>query len=107
MIYKDFISLYTSDGFVRTLAEKIKPNDRQRLQLRGVFGSLDAVLASAIYELCHQNYLFILHDREEAAYFQNDLQNLIPEKEIFLYPSSYKKPYDVEETDNANVLFSL
>ncbi|MBS0001306.1 MAG: transcription-repair coupling factor [Cyclobacteriaceae bacterium] len=105
MIHKDFISLYTSDGFIQTIAEKIKPNEKQRLQLKGLSGSLDAVIITAIYQLCHQNYLFILHDREEAAYFQNDLQNLIPEREILLFPSSYKKPYDVEETDNANVLF--
>jgi transcription-repair coupling factor (superfamily II helicase) len=105
LIYKDFISLYTNDGLVQTVAEKIRPNERQRVQLRGLFGSLDAVIIAAIYNLSHQNYLFILHDREEAAYFQNDLQNLITDKEILLYPSSYKKPYDVEETDNANVLY--
>ncbi len=105
MTYKDFLSLYTGDSLIQTVAEKIKPNNKQQIQLRGLFGSLDSILAAAIYQLCRQNYLFILHDREEAAYFQNDLQNLIPEKEILLYPSSYKKPYDVEETENANVLF--
>jgi len=103
--YTDFLSLYTGDGFIQHVAEQIKPNTKQRIQLRGLFGSLDAVLLAAICRLSHQNYLVILHDREEAAYFQNDLQNLIPEKEIMLYPSSYKKPYDVQETDNANVLF--
>lgn len=103
--YKDFLSLYTEDSFIQTVAERIKPNEKQQFQLRGLFGSLDSILVAAIYHLCHQNYLFILHDREEAAYFQNDLLNLIPEKEILLYPSSYKKPYQVEETENANVLF--
>jgi transcription-repair coupling factor (superfamily II helicase) len=103
--YKDFLSLYTEDGFIRTIAEQIKPDVKQQVQLRGLFGSLDAVLVAAVYRLCLQNYMIILHDREEAAYFHNDLQNLVPEKEILLYPSSYKKPYDVQETDNANVLF--
>ncbi len=105
MTYKDFLSLYTEDSLIQTVAERIKKDEKQQLQLRGLFGSLDSILAAAIYQLSHQNYLFILHDREEAAYFQNDLHNLIPEKEILLYPSSYKKPYDVEETENANVLF--
>jgi transcription-repair coupling factor (superfamily II helicase) len=104
LIDKEFISSYTADSLVRTVVERIKPNERQQIQIRGLFGSLDAVLITAIYHLSHQNCLFILHDREEAAYFQNDLQNLNPGKEILLYPSSYKKPYDVEETDNANVL---
>jgi len=105
LTYKDFLSIYSGDSLIQTVAEKIKPNNKQKVQLQGLFGSLDSILSASIFQLCRQNYLFILHDREEAAYFQNDLQNLIPEKEIFLYPSSYKKPYDVEETDNANVLF--
>lgn len=102
---KDFIKLFTTDSYIQTIAEEIKPNEKQSLQLKGIHGSLDAVLASAIYHLGHQNYLYILHDKEEAAYFQNDLQNLLPEKEIFLFPGSFKRPYDVQEIENANVLF--
>ncbi len=105
MNYKEFISLYTTDGYIQTLVEHIKPNEKQHIQLRGLHGSLDAVIAAAIYQLSFQNYLFVMHDREEAAYFYNDLQNLIPAREVLLYPSSYKKPYDIEETDNANILF--
>ncbi len=42
-------------------------------------------------------------DRDEAAYFYNDLQHLL-EREILLFPMSYKKPYQYEEVENANVL---
>ena len=105
MNYKEFISLYTGDSYIQTLAAHIKPNEKQHIQLRGLHGSLDAVLAAAVYQLSFQNYVFVMHDREEAAYFFNDLQNLIPDREILLYPSSYKKPYDIQETDNANILF--
>lgn len=83
----------------------VKPNEKQQVSIKGLSGSLDAVVASAIYQLNHQNYLFILHDKEEAAYFFNDLQNLLPSKEIFLYPESFKRPYEVHEIENANVLF--
>ncbi len=102
--HKEFISLYTNDSFVQTIAEAIKSNEKQRVRIQGLHGSLDSVIAAAVYYLNHQNYLFVLHDKEEAAYFQNDLKNLIPDREIFLYPGSYKKPYDIQETENANVL---
>ena len=34
----------------------------------------------------------------------NDIEGLIGEKDVLFYPGSYRRPYQVEETDNANVL---
>ena len=34
----------------------------------------------------------------------NDLQNLLPGEEILFFPTSYKRPYKFEETENANIL---
>lgn len=48
--------------------------------------------------------ILVMHDKEEAAYFQNDLQNLLGEKEVLLFPTSYKRPYQFDETENANIL---
>lgn len=89
---------------VQTMAEAIKPNEDLHIQFKKLTGSLDAVMAAALYKLNHQNHLFILHDKEEAAYFQNDLQSLLGEKEVLFFPTSYKRPYQFEETENANVL---
>jgi len=100
----DLIKIYKEDALVSSLAEYIKPNDDITIHLKGCTGSLDALIAAAIYSKQHQNHLFIMHEKEEAAYFANDLQNLLPGKEIFLFPSSYKRPYQFEEIENANVL---
>ena len=51
----------------------------------------------------HKIIVVVLHDKEEAAYFQNDLQNLLS-REILLFPMSYKRPYEFDEIENANVL---
>src|SRR5690606_32994359 len=40
----------------------------------------------------------------EAAYHLNDLENLLGDKNVLFYPGSYRRPYQIEETDNANVL---
>ncbi len=45
-----------------------------------------------------------MNDKEEAAYFLNDLEQLINDKDVLFYPGSYRRPYQIEETDNANVL---
>ncbi len=47
-------------------------------------GSLDAVLLAAIFKLHHQDILVVMQDCEEAAYFQNDLQNLL-EREVLIF----------------------
>ncbi|WP_394333350.1 transcription-repair coupling factor [Hymenobacter actinosclerus] len=76
-----------------------------RLHLRGLVGSQDAVLAAALHQAYPQQpQLFILHDRDEAAYFLADLQHLLPDEEPLMFPSSYKRPYAFDETENANVL---
>ncbi|MDZ7900624.1 MAG: transcription-repair coupling factor [Arcicella sp.] len=106
MLVKDFLTLYREDGFVKTIAEQIKsPNDYPNVQIKGVLGSLDAVIASAVHLINpKQTHLFVLSDREEAAYFVNDLQNLIGENNVLSFPMSYKRAYQYEEIDNANVL---
>ncbi len=83
--------------------------EHKRLHLKGLVGSLDAVMASGLIQNLKEKqpsaiHLFILHEREEAAYFQQDLQNLLPEEDILLFPISYKRPYEFDETENANVL---
>lgn len=48
--------------------------------------------------------MIVLNDREEAAYFLNNLENLRDENPPLYFPSSYKKSFQIEELDNANVL---
>lgn len=104
MKIRDFIRIYKEDPIVQTIAEKVKPNEELHVQLKGLVGSLDAVIAASVYQLNKQTSIFVLHDKEEAAYFHNDLQNLMREKEVLLFPTSYKRPYQFDETENANIL---
>jgi transcription-repair coupling factor (superfamily II helicase) len=56
-------------------------------------GSYPAVLFSALYqrnELNGLNHMIILEDAEEAAYFHNDLEQLINPIDLFYFPSSFK-----------------
>ncbi len=99
----DFVSLYRADSLIQTLAEGIRTSGPDALHLKNVHGSLDAVLFAAIFK-SNSNHLFILHDREEAAYFLNDLQNLLGKTDALLFPMSYKRPYEYDEIENANVL---
>ncbi|MEO8147753.1 MAG: transcription-repair coupling factor [Bacteroidia bacterium] len=72
--------------------------------MQGLKGSVPAVLTAALYDAEKFNAMFVLTDKEEAAYFANDLENLLGEKKIYFYPSSFKKPNDFETLDNSHVL---
>jgi transcription-repair coupling factor (superfamily II helicase) len=100
----DFISLYRADAFIQTLSEGIRASHSTVIQVKGLHGSLDAVVLASVYKSVRSNHLVVLHDKEEASFFMNDLQNLLEEKEIFLFPMSYKRPYEYDEVENANVL---
>ena len=65
---------------------------------------MNALLAAGLFQKLDRPALFILRDKEEAAYFLNDLETLIGKKEVLFYPASYRRPYEIEQTDNANVL---
>ena len=73
-------------------------------QIKSWVGSQIAFLIAASYRLLERNIVIVLNDKEEALYFHNDLQHLMPRKDILLFPASYKRPYEIEEIDNANVL---
>jgi transcription-repair coupling factor (superfamily II helicase) len=100
----DFLTLYRSDSLMQTLAEGIRTSHSQAIQVKGLHGSLDAVVLAAMHKSVRANHVLMTHDKEEAAFLLNDLQNLIQEKEIFLFPMSYKRPYEYDEVENANVL---
>jgi transcription-repair coupling factor (superfamily II helicase) len=100
----EFLSIYKSDSLVQNLAEGIRTSKTTALRVKGLSGSLDSVIFSTVYKSTRATHVIILHDKEEAFYVLNDLQNLLGEKEILFFPMSYKKPYEYNETENANIL---
>jgi transcription-repair coupling factor (superfamily II helicase) len=99
----DFLSIYRADGLIKTVAAGIKAPTQKNVRIKGLAGSLDAVILSSIFKIHPEDYVIVLQDKEEASYFQNDIQNLLG-KEVFLFPMSYKRPYEYTETENANIL---
>ena len=59
---------------------------------------------SALYQTQQKPFLLIFSDKEEAAYYYNDFQNLAGENRVLFFPESYRRAYQIEETDNANIL---
>lgn len=100
----DFINNYLLDDRFREIGNQLKENKYLKAHVKGVTGSFSSLVGSAAFLHSERPHLFILNDKEEAAYFLNDLERITNEKDVLFYPGSYRRPYQVEETDNANVL---
>lgn len=102
MTFSDLISTYAKGPYISAIEQSLAK--KSNVRLKNIAGSFDAILAGTLARRVSQHNLYILHDKEEAAYFQNDLQNFVSEEHVLLFPTSYKKPYQYEETENANIL---
>jgi len=76
----------------------------QKTNLKGLAGSSLSFVISEAFKANDLPFLVLLNDKEEAAYYLNDLEQLIGHHDVLFYPGSYRRPYQIEETDNANVL---
>lgn len=83
----DLLSLYTANDWIKRLAKRFIHSTATHIHLQGLAGSLPAVLGSSLHQLENLTQVFILQDREEAAYFYTDLQNLLGTEQVSLYPA--------------------
>ncbi len=75
-----------------------------KTHLKGLIGSSFSIAVAEAYKTAEKPFLLVFNDKEEAAYHLNDLEQLINTKDVLFYPGSYRRPYQIEETNNANVL---
>ena len=71
----DLLSLYRSDARVARVADSLQAPSA-RVQIAGTIGSSQALIANAVIEQRGGVHVFVLTDKEEAAYFINDLEAL-------------------------------
>lgn len=102
---KDVLSLYAEQPLVNQWLNRLRDTPTgSALGLDGVPGSLISVLAATSYLNEEHPLLLVMTDKEEAAYVLNDIERLLGDKDVMFYPGSYRRPYEVEGTNNANIL---
>jgi transcription-repair coupling factor (superfamily II helicase) len=74
-----------------------------RLLLRELTGSSRAIITASIFVKASSPHLILLPDKEEAAYFFNDLQQFLDER-VYFFPSSFKKGLHGGVKDNQGLL---
>jgi len=99
----EFRKIYQNhDAFQKALASIEKP--QSKVHLHGLLGSLKSIFASVLAEQQQQVAICILSDREEAAYFFDDLNNLQTGENVFFFPGSYKRGIQYEHLEQENII---
>ncbi len=94
---------YDSSAKIKQIIENISIRE-QKILLKGLVGSSLSFVVKALFSNAETPFLLILNDKEEAAYYLNDLEQLINDEDVLFYPGSFRNPYQIEDTDNANIL---
>lgn len=104
MSKKDLFTVYDNSPKIEQIISFLKNKKSKKLQLKGLVGSSFSFLLQSVFKKLEQPILLVLENKETAAYYLNDLEQMTSHQEVLFYPSSHRKPYQIEETDNANVL---
>ena len=103
MTVQDLLTIYASSPQVGALAKTLGDKRVKTVFLEGllcssapmVFGALPAGRSP-------RTAVFILQDADEAGYFYHDLVQLLGDKDVLFFPSSYRRAIKYAQRDSAN-----
>lgn len=99
---KDLLQNYLTSPVVQKLTSKLQGEGKYRLLHNA--GSVTSVILSAMLHTRPGFRVVVLDDREEAAYFYNDVLVFADERKVCFLPSSYRRTIHPDEKDNDSVL---
>ena len=101
------MSMYKNDSRIFQIADRITLSAPQKLHLADLQGSASQFILAAVHAhaaTAQTNHLVILRDAEEAAYFQNTLENITNALDIFYFPSSFKNKKNYQLLNSSHVM---
>jgi len=100
----DFLQLYSTHTEITGLANELKQANAPSFILNGLSGSAPSVVTATLYQLLTKQMVIVMNDREEAAYFYDNLHALGFEEQILFFPSSYRRGILTEKTESENII---
>ncbi|MGZ3918829.1 MAG: transcription-repair coupling factor [Bacteroidia bacterium] len=89
------------DGIFDFQTKDLNLNQNHRLQ--GLNGSAFAFFIQSLYSSSTKNIVIIASEQEKAAYILNDVEALLKDQKTLFFPETYRQPYQIEKTTNANI----
>ena len=98
---KKLIKFYSNSKKFQCINEDLK--EKNQIYVSGLIGSKRSFFVNSIFEANKGSTIYVLDNREKAAYHFNDLQKISRKTPLFL-PASFSKGFDVDMLDNNSVM---
>ncbi|MDP3002695.1 MAG: transcription-repair coupling factor [Bacteroidales bacterium] len=95
---------YNTHSVLPALIETIYADKTGNIRIEGLSGSSKAMVLSLVFHKTQTTHVVIIPEKEDAAYFYNDLISLVGEDSVFFFPSTYKRSVQYEQTEPANIV---
>jgi transcription-repair coupling factor (superfamily II helicase) len=97
-------SQYNNHPVLPLLIETINSDRTGNIRIEGLSGSSRAMVLSLVFHKSVTTHVVVIPEKEDAAYFYNDLVSLLGDDSVFFFPSTYKRSVQYEQTEPANIV---
>ncbi len=104
---KPITDRYYEHYIVNEFISKVNNNEKNKFHLKGLIGSSSVFVLNKLYTETKQTTICILPDKEEAAYYYNDLLNYHNKDKVLFFPSSYKRSVQYDQIDTTNIVLRI
>ena len=102
MNIQELCQLYAHLPQVAALAKVMGDTKSRNIFLDGLLASSPSLLFSAVATKCRQTILFIMQDADEAGYLYHDFTQIMGDKQVLFFPSSYRRAIKYGQKDPAS-----
>ena len=102
MNIQELQKLYANHPQVIALSKAIGKSSLKTVSLDGLLASSAPLAFSALSLKVSARLLFVMQDAEEAGYFYHDLCQVMGDKQVLFFPSSYKRAIKYGQKDPAS-----
>ena len=101
-ISQTLIPEFLRKNFGKEIFENL--DQSQHISVKGFAGSVPSILVAELFLTQKKDVLFIIDDKESSNYITSELEEMIGEENVLYFPETHLEPYQVEKTQNANIV---
>ncbi len=101
---ENLLTKYRDERRTNQICSALDSKTPVKIQLKGITGSQESFVLAGMMLKNPRNILVIAKDKEDAAYLQNDLDQILKKEEILFFPDSFKRPGFFEKINRTYIL---
>jgi transcription-repair coupling factor (superfamily II helicase) len=95
---------YSNHPVLPLLIQTIDEDKLRKIGLEGLTGSSKTMILAQVFYKTQTTHVVVIPEKEDAAYFYNDLVSLLGDESVYFFPSTYKRSVQYEQTEPANIV---